>query len=212
MKSNQSNRWGSRKSGTFNQWFPHFQEVFYRQHNRNMDVKSSVHCVYVLILRETYHLCSYLFGKKSSRQKCGAVEHARKLDEANWIQKPQYPQTCAWQAFHLLRNQVPVIEHMTTTPHEEDYDNQSCRGSTQSLSICRWVIPDISDHANRKYLLLDPNPLYHIYIYDPQGLFHQRSSESIIQSCNTLGKVFSPKVFTAVSCSSLPRSLPAQWP
>lgn len=110
-------------------------------------------------------------------------------------------------------DQVLVLEHMTTIPHREDWDNQSCRCSAQSPCTCRWGIVNISNKANRKHLLLDPK----MYIRPClQGVKNMRviSSKTIWDYLShrvviLWGRNFFPKAFAAGSCLSLHWSLSA---
>lgn len=98
--------------------------------------KEIYECIYILHThRERYvHRLTHthLTQTHTDMHRCGAVDHARKLDKVQWIQKPWLPHIWGQYVFHLLiPNQVPVLEHC-------DHDTL-WRGPLQSVTYgqCR---------------------------------------------------------------------------
>jgi hypothetical protein len=110
-------------------------------------------------------------GRQVGRNKC--------TSRACW---PVSPDT--WYDAGLVRNQLEMLFHswlwgngpcqelhllltrplsLNTRPHGEHRNNQSQKGSAPSPSTCRWSISNISDQANRKHLLSNPNPPWSVY-------------------------------------------------
>jgi hypothetical protein len=65
----------------------------------------------------------------------------QKLSKVEWIKKPQYPSYLRMVGVSSTPDQVPVLEHMTMTPHGEDYNNQSYGAALKAPTLADEASP-----------------------------------------------------------------------